>query len=60
MRSWVGFRQRISSRSRGVATLFGLISFLLWAANVVFSILGGVKVQQGGSYRYPFSFRFVK
>jgi uncharacterized Tic20 family protein len=43
-----------------LAFLPGLISFLLWAVNVLFSILGGVKVQQGGSYRYPVSFRFIK
>jgi uncharacterized Tic20 family protein len=38
----------------------GLITFLLWVGNVVLSILGGVKVQQGGSYRYPFALRLVK
>ena len=38
----------------------GLIGFLLWVGNAIFCILGGVKVQQGGSYRYPFSFRFIK
>lgn len=40
--------------------LLGLIGFLIWVGNAVLSILGGVKVQQGGSYRYPFSFRFIK
>ncbi|HEY0259413.1 MAG TPA: DUF4870 domain-containing protein [Lacisediminihabitans sp.] len=44
----------------GVTILFGLVSFLLYAANLVFSILGGVRVQQGGSYRYPFAFRFIR
>jgi uncharacterized protein len=43
-----------------VAFLPGLIGFLLWAANAVLSILGGIKVNGGGSYRYPFSFRFIK
>ncbi|MES2094496.1 MAG: DUF4870 domain-containing protein [Actinomycetota bacterium] len=43
-----------------VTLIFPLIGFLIWIANVVFSILGGVKVNQGGSYRYPFSFRFIK
>jgi uncharacterized Tic20 family protein len=38
----------------------GLIGFLLWAVNVLFSILGGIKVNGGGSYRYPFSLRLVK
>jgi len=40
--------------------LLTLIGFLIYIANVVFSVFGGVKVQQGGSYRYPFSFRFIK
>jgi uncharacterized Tic20 family protein len=44
----------------GLGGLITLIGFLIWAGNAVLSILGGVKVQQGGSYRYPFSFRFVK
>jgi uncharacterized Tic20 family protein len=44
----------------GLIWLPGLISFLLWAANAVFSILGGVRVQQGGSYRYPVTFRFIR
>ncbi|MCU1585366.1 MAG: hypothetical protein JWM49_1922 [Microbacteriaceae bacterium] len=46
--------------SLGVGFIVGFISFLLWVADVVFSIIAGVKVQQGGSYRYPFSFRFIK
>jgi uncharacterized Tic20 family protein len=40
--------------------IVGFVSFLLWIADVVLSIIAGVKVQQGGSYRYPFSFRFIK
>lgn len=44
--------------------LFGLISPLLflalWAVQVIFSIMGGVKVNGGGSYRYPFALRFIK
>ncbi|WP_349902909.1 DUF4870 domain-containing protein [Parafrigoribacterium humi] len=44
----------------GLGWLLTLIGFLIYIANVVFSVLGGVKVQQGGSYRYPFSFRFIK
>ncbi len=44
----------------GIGWLLTLIGFLIWAANAVLSILGGVKVQQGGSYRYPFSFSFIK
>jgi uncharacterized Tic20 family protein len=44
----------------GIGWLITLIGFVIYLANAVFSILGGVKVQQGGSYRYPFSFRFIK
>jgi uncharacterized Tic20 family protein len=38
----------------------GLIGWLIYHANVLFSIHGGVKVNCGGSYRYPFNFRFIK
>lgn len=44
----------------GLGWLLTLIGFLIYVVNAVFSIMGGVKVQQGGSYRYPFSFRFIK
>jgi uncharacterized Tic20 family protein len=44
----------------GAGWLITLIGFLVYVGNAVLSILGGVKVQQGGSYRYPFSFRFIK
>ncbi|HEY9499347.1 MAG TPA: DUF4870 domain-containing protein [Terrimesophilobacter sp.] len=40
--------------------IFSLIGWLVYLANVVFSILGGVKVNGGGSYRYPVNFRFIK
>ncbi|MFS0867991.1 DUF4870 domain-containing protein [Microbacterium sp. 179-B 1A2 NHS] len=39
--------------------IVGLAMFALWVANVVFSILGGLKVNQGGGYRYPINFRFI-
>lgn len=44
----------------GLAGLFSLLPLAWWILNVIFSILGGVKVNSGGSYRYPFAFRFVK
>ena len=47
----------------GLGGLFGiltLIGWLLYIGNVVLSILGGVKVNGGGAYRYPFAFRFIK
>jgi uncharacterized protein len=44
----------------GVGFLVTLIGFLIWAGNAALCIIGGVKVQGGGSYRYPFAFRFIK
>lgn len=44
----------------GLLSLLWLLPFAWWVLNVIFSIMGGIKVQQGGSYRYPFSFRFIK
>ena len=43
-----------------IGFLFYFLAFLVWAAAVVFSILGGVKVNGGGSYRYPVNIRFIK
>ncbi|WP_313541726.1 DUF4870 domain-containing protein [Leifsonia aquatica] len=41
--------------------LFGLlVPWALYIVNLVFSILGFVKVNGGGSYRYPVNFRFIK
>ncbi len=42
---------------------FGILfflPFLVWVASIIFSILGFVKVNNGGSYRYPVSIRFIK
>lgn len=44
----------------GVSGLIGFLPFLWWILNAILSILGGVKVNGGGSYRYPFALRFVK
>lgn len=44
----------------GVAVFVGFLPLIWWVVNAVFSVLGGIKVQQGGSYRYPFSVRFIK
>lgn len=44
----------------GLSWIFTLIGWLIYLANVLFSILGGVKVNGGGSYRYPVNFRFIK
>ncbi|HEX4442239.1 MAG TPA: DUF4870 domain-containing protein [Galbitalea sp.] len=40
--------------------LFFWLPGIWWVLNVVFSILGFVKVNGGGSYRYPFAIRLVK
>ena len=42
-----------------LGVLIGFLQFALWAANAVFSILGGLKVTGGGSYRYPFALRLI-
>lgn len=43
-----------------VTGLFGFIAFLPYIINVILSIVGGVKVNGGGSYRYPFAIRLIK
>ena len=40
--------------------VLSLLPLVLWILNVIFSIIGGVRVNAGGSYRYPFNFRFIK
>jgi uncharacterized protein len=49
------------------AVTFGfwaLIGWILplaaWIFVIIFSIQGGIKVQNGGSYRYPVNIRFIK
>jgi len=37
-----------------------LLTFAIWAVGLIFSIIGFTKVNAGGSYRYPFAFRFIK
>ena len=43
-----------------ISGLFGFIALLPYLINVVFSIIGGVKVNGGGAYRYPVALRFIK
>lgn len=50
----------LASGAYAVIGLLGFLPFLLWVVNAIFSILGGVKVQGGGAYRYPFNLRFIK
>ena len=49
-----------SARVYVVGDLVGYLPLIWWIVNAVLSVLGGVKVQGGGSYRYPFARRLVK
>jgi uncharacterized Tic20 family protein len=40
--------------------ILALVGWALVVIDVVFSIVGGVRVNAGGSYRYPFAVRFIK
>lgn len=40
--------------------VLGLPAWAIIVAAIVFSIIGGVKVNGGGSYRYPFALRLIK
>ena len=44
----------------GIAGILWILPFAWWVLNVIFSIVGFVKVNGGGSYRYPFALRLVK
>lgn len=44
----------------GITSLLYLILFAAWVGNVILCVMGGMKVKNGGSYRYPFNFRFIK
>jgi len=43
-----------------VAAILGIVSLAIIVLDVIFSIIGGIKVQGGGSYRYPFAIRLIK
>jgi uncharacterized Tic20 family protein len=43
-----------------LAQLLGTLPYLLYIVNVVFSVLGGVRVNGGGTYRYPYTLRLIK
>ncbi|MDQ1545103.1 MAG: uncharacterized protein QOH69_7 [Actinomycetota bacterium] len=55
-----------AASAAGVATpispalILYLIWAILWVVDVVFSLFGFLKVNSGGSYRYPFALRFIK
>ena len=44
----------------GAIGLLGWLPFLLYIVNVVLSLLAGVQVNGGGSYRYPFAVRLIR
>jgi uncharacterized Tic20 family protein len=48
------------SPAYGIAVFISFLPLLWWVVNAILSILGGIKVNGGGSYRYPFAFRFIK
>lgn len=50
----------IASGAWGILWVPTLIGWLIYLANVAFSVMGGIKVNGGGSYRYPVNFRFIK
>lgn len=37
-----------------------LISLAVWIVSVIFSIVGGLKANEGIAYRYPFALRLIK
>jgi uncharacterized Tic20 family protein len=44
-----------------IGAIIALILVLaIWAAQIIFPIIGGVKVNGGGTYRYPFALRLIK
>ncbi len=50
----------IASRAYGLVGVIGFLPFLAWIVNAIFSVMGGVKVNGGGAYRYPFAIRLIK
>lgn len=43
-----------------LALILEFIPVALWIVNIVFSIVACVRVNGGGSYRYPFAVRLIK
>lgn len=43
-----------------IALLLGILVWALLVVNLIFAIIGGVKVNGGGSYRYPVNIRWIK
>ena len=43
-----------------VVTIGLLIGLAVWVVTIIFSIMGALSANQGGSYKYPLSIEFVK
>jgi uncharacterized Tic20 family protein len=43
-----------------IALLIGIVIWVLLVVNLIFAIIGGVRVQGGGSYKYPVNYYWVK
>lgn len=43
-----------------LALLLSLASWAIVVVNIVFAIMGGLRVQAGGSWRYPVNIRWIK
>jgi uncharacterized Tic20 family protein len=43
-----------------IGLIFSILLLVLAIVNIIFAILGGVKVNGGGSYRYPVNIRWIK
>ena len=47
-------------RDLRIGSLLSGLTWLVWLAGVIFSIIGFTKAKDGIAYRYPFAFRFIK
>jgi len=43
-----------------IGLIFLLVYFAVLVVNLIFAVMGGIKVQQGSSYRYPINIRWIK
>jgi hypothetical protein len=43
-----------------LAYVLGLVPVAVWILNIVLSVIGFIRVNGGGSYRYPFAVRLIK
>lgn len=43
-----------------IIVIGGLLMPVVWLINIIFSILAGIKANEGVAYRYPFALRLIK